>query len=334
MMGARRHAALDAAVVVCLLLYGAAVVLYPGFLAPRVAVGFFAENAFLGIAAVGMTLVLISGGIDLSVGAVVGCSSILIATLVTVSGWHPLPAMALALGLGAGLGAAMGVLIHAFQLPPFIVTLAGMFLARGVGFVIHREALGVSHPFLGDAYDLHLHVVRALHVPEAAGVVLQRYAPTTAILLAGVALVWWLVMRLTRFGICVRAIGGAPESARLMGLPVGRTRVLVYAQSGLCASLAGAVYVLYTFSGNPNAGTMLELDAIAVAVIGGTSLFGGVGSVAGTVVGVVIFGIIQTAIIFDGRLNSWWTRIAIGALLLAFILFQRLIEHTLERRGR
>jgi simple sugar transport system permease protein len=114
-----------------------------------------------------------------------------------------------------------------------------------------------------------------------------------------------------------------------MGLPVGRTKIGVYALSGFCSALAGAVYTLYTFSGNPTAGTMLELDAIAAAVIGGTLLTGGVGYVAGTLLGVLIFGIIQTAIIFDGRLSSWWTRIAIGILLLAFILLQRLLQRTI-----
>jgi simple sugar transport system permease protein len=111
-----------------------------------------------------------------------------------------------------------------------------------------------------------------------------------------------------------------------MGLPVGRTKVGVYALSGFCSALAGVVYCLYTQSGNPNAGMGLELDAIAAVVIGGTLLSGGVGYVAGTVVGVLIFGIIQTAIVFQGTLSSWWTKIVIGVLLLAFILLQKMIQ--------
>jgi simple sugar transport system permease protein len=111
-----------------------------------------------------------------------------------------------------------------------------------------------------------------------------------------------------------------------MGLPTGATRIGVFALSGFCSALAGVVYCVYTFSGNPNAATGLELDAIAAVVIGGTLLTGGVGYVAGTSVGVLIFGIIQTAITFDGRLSSWWTKIVIGALLLLFLLLQKLIQ--------
>jgi simple sugar transport system permease protein len=129
----------------------------------------------------------------------------------------------------------------------------------------------------------------------------------------------------TRFGRNIDAVSGSEESSGLMGLPVARAKIAVYALSGLCSALAGAVYTLYTFSGNPTAGMMLELDAIAATVIGATLLTGGVGYMAGTLWGVFIFGIIQTAIIFHGRLSSWWTRLAIGNLFLAFILLQRTI---------
>ena len=118
-----------------------------------------------------------------------------------------------------------------------------------------------------------------------------------------------------------------------MGLPVARTKVAVYALSGLCSAIAGIVYSLYTFSGNPNAGGGLELDAIAAVVIGGTLLSGGVGYVAGTLIGVLIFGIIQTALSFEGTLSSWWTKIAIGLLLLLFILLQKLIQAKKFRRS-
>ena len=130
----------------------------------------------------------------------------------------------------------------------------------------------------------------------------------------------------TRFGRNIYAIGGNEQSAILMGLPVARTRIGVYALSGFCSALAGVVYTLYTSSGNPTAATGLELDAIAAVVIGGTLLSGGVGYVAGTLIGVLIFGIIQTAITFQGTLSSWWTKIAVGVLLLFFILSQRVIQ--------
>src|SRR5690606_7322539 len=130
----------------------------------------------------------------------------------------------------------------------------------------------------------------------------------------------------TRFGRAVYAIGGSEQSAALMGLPVASTVVRVYAFSGFCSALAGVVYTLYMLSGYSLHGMGLELDAIAAVVIGGTMLSGGIGYVSGTFVGVLILGIIQTLIAFDGSLSSWWTRIVIGVLLLVFCLLQRLLE--------
>jgi len=129
----------------------------------------------------------------------------------------------------------------------------------------------------------------------------------------------------TKFGRAVYAIGGNPQSASLMGLPVAATVIRVYALSGFCSALAGVVYALYMLSGYSQHALGLELDAIAAVVIGGTLLTGGRGHVAGTLCGVLILGLIQTLIAFDGRLSSWWTRIAIGLLLLVFCLLQRLL---------
>ncbi len=305
----RGRGPLAATLLVGAVLYAAAGLLCDGLFSPRVAAGIFVDNAFLGIAAVGVTFVILAGGIDLSIGAVVGCSSIMIATLVEGAGFHPVPAVLAALAFGAALGGAMGSAIHAWALPPFVVTLAGMFLARGLGFLISRESIGIRH---------------ALYADLSA-------APVIALVFVAVVVAAAVVAHRTRFGRRVYALGGSEESARLMGLPVGPTRVAVYAASGFCAALAGAVYGFYTVSGNASAGTMLELDAIAAAVIGGTRLAGGAGSPAGTLLGVLVLGTIQTAIMWEGRLSPWWSRIAIGALLLGFILLQSALERALGR---
>jgi len=328
----RRYGTLAATAAVCLLLYLVAGFRYDGFFSPRVIASFLGDNAFLGIVAVGMTFVILSGGIDLSVGAVVGCSSIIIAALVEEAHWHPLAAIALVLGAGTVFGASMGGLIHRFRLPPFIVTLAGMFFARGLGFVVHQESIAIQHGFYPWLYDLPARAARSAGLSEHGAQTAGHHLPLTgalflAVLAAGVYVGHW-----TRFGRATYAVGGDEDSALLMGLPVGRTKVQVYALSGFCAALGGAVYTLYTFSGNPTAGTMLELDAIAAVVIGGTLLTGGVGYVGGTLLGVLIFGIIQTAIMFDGSLSSWWTRIAVGFLLLVFVLLQRLLQGTLAAK--
>lgn len=299
------------------------------------------ESAVLGIAAVGMTFVILSGGIDLSVGSVVALTSILIATLTydpaldprvvgKVSeflphGLHPLAAIAIALAAGVGFGSAMGCLIHFFKLPPFLVTLGGMFFARGLAFTIKSESLSIKHPFYGET------IQRALKVPLTGRVDL----PFTVFCLLGLLAAGLCLAHWRRFGRNVYAVGGDEKSAVLMGLPVGRTKVLVYALSGFCASLAGVVYTFAVSKGDPlNAGMGLELDAIAATVIGGTLLSGGVGFLAGTLLGVLIFGLIQTLINFQGSLSAWWTRIAVGVLVLLFILLQNFVSAASRRAAK
>jgi len=301
-------------------LYVAAGCLYDGFFGPRVAVNLLADNAALGIAAVGLTLVIFSGGIDLSVGAVVGFTSIFTATLVEQHGIHPAAAAAAALAIGATLGAGMGALIHWFRQPAFLITLAGMFLMRGLAFLISTESTGLTHPLYEKLSACELAFGEEFRLPA------------TALAFLGVLLLGYVIGHHTRFGRNLLAVGGSESSALLMGLPLGATRVGVYALNSVCAVIAGLVLALYTGSGNPSFGLGLELDAIAVVVIGGTLLTGGRGHVAGTLLGLLIFGVIQAALVFDGRLSSHWIRIVIGALLLGFILLQRLLLARLDRR--
>ncbi len=312
----KRNIPFTATAVVCVLLYAFAAIQFHdvNFFSLRVFVNFFYDNAFLGIAAIGMTFVILSGGIDLSVGGVVGLVSVMLAILIEKHGAPPAVAIPLVLLLGAGLGTIMGAFIHYFALPAFLVTLAGMFFARGMALVLQYESIPITQ---------HIDAINnGLVIPIGFDLVL----PAAAIIyLAAFVLALWLA-HFSRFGRNVYAIGGSEQSATLMGLPVARTRVGVYALSGFCAALAGVTYSLYTSSGNPNAGMALELDAIAAAVIGGALLSGGVGYLAGTFVGVLIFGIIQTAIIFQGTLSSWWTKIVVGGLLLLFILLQKLVQ--------
>ena len=304
----RTQLSLLATMVVFVAIYGLAAWRYDGFLSRGVFFNLLGDNAFLGVAAVGMTFVILSGGIDLSVGSMIGFTSILVATLIVKLHLHPLAAFAVAELVGAGFGAGMGVLIQSFALPPFLVTLAGLFLARGMGFVLSLESITIDHPFY--------RVVSGWEMFPAPALVFL------VVLALGV-----FVSRFTRFGRTVYAVGGNEPSARLMGLPVSGVKVATYALSGLCSALAGIIYSVYTSSGNASVGAGLELDAIAAVVIGGTLLTGGVGSVLGTLFGVLILGAIQTMITFEGTLSSWYARITIGVLLLVFILLQRAVHH-------
>lgn len=300
-------------------LFVAAGFMYDGFFSSRVAVNLFTDNAALGLTAIGMTLVIFSGGIDLSVGAVAGFTSIFVATLVEKHHVHPAAAAFYALLIGGAVGGGMGALIHFFRQPAFLITLAGMFLMRGCAFWLNTESVGISHPLYNSLSGYAL---------ELGGVAL----PFAALALIAALAAGGVLAHYTRFGRNLLAVGGNEQSALLMGLPIGPTKIWVYAVNGLCAAASGLVSTLYTGSGNPSTGIGLELEAIAVVVIGGTLLTGGRGHMLGTVFGILIFGTIQSILLFDGRLSPWWTRIVVGGLLLAFILLQRFLVRGAGRK--
>ncbi|MDT0137921.1 galactofuranose ABC transporter, permease protein YjfF [Acidovorax sp. PRC11] len=293
---------------------------YTGFFSAQVFLNLLIDNAFLIIVAVGMTFVILSGGIDLSVGAVVALTTMVFASLVERHGWSPAAAVPVVLAMGLGFGAFMGLLIERFRLQPFIVTLAGMFLARGLCYLISIDSISITHEGYSELAQWRLQLTETASLSLGALIAI-------AVVLAGI-----FVAHCTPFGRAVYAVGGSEHSAVLMGLPVRSTLVGVYALSGLCSALAGVVFTFYMLSGYGLHAVGMELDAIAAVVIGGTLLTGGVGYVAGTLFGVLMLGIIQTLISFDGTLSSWWTRIAVGVLLFVFCLLQRLLTRRSGRR--
>ncbi len=258
-----------------------------------------------------MTFVILSGGIDLSVGAMIALTTVVSAQLVENQGMSPFIVIPLVLLMGTGIGLIMGGIIQVFRVQPFIVTLAGLFFARGMCFIISTSAITISHPFYRAAS------LYRIYLPGG------KYFISVSVIIFVVVLALALFLaHFTSYGRTVYAIGGNEQSARLMGLPVGRTKVLIYTMNGFLSALAGVAFSLYTLSGYGWYVNGLELDAIAGVVIGGTLLTGGVGYVIGTVFGVLIMGLIQTVVIFQGTLNSWWTRIVVGLLTLFFILIQ------------
>jgi galactofuranose transport system permease protein len=285
---------------------------YTGFFSAQVFLNLFIDNAFLIVVSVGMTFVILSGGIDLSVGSVIALTTMVSASLVEQHGWSLALVVPLVLLMGATFGAFMGVLIERFDLQPFIVTLAGMFLARGLCYLISIDSISITDPLYS--------AVSQWRIPVFAGASISVGALLAIVVLLGGI----FVAHCTPFGRAVYAVGGDENSALLMGLPVRGTLIGVYTLSGFCSALAGVVFTFYMLSGYGLHAVGLELDAIAAVVIGGTLLSGGVGYVAGTLFGVLMLGIIQTLISFDGSLSSWWTRIVVGALLFVFCLLQRL----------
>jgi simple sugar transport system permease protein len=300
-----------------IVMFGVGAARYRGFASGQVIANLFVDNAFLIVLAVGMTFVILTGGIDLSVGSVVALSTMIAAALAR-DGWTPALVIAIVLVVGSTLGLLTGLVIHYFQIQPFIATLAAMFLARGLCYVISLDSISITDPWFTAMAQTQIPIVPHLAI-----------SPSVIVALVVVAIAF-VVLHFTRTGRTVYAIGGSDTSAMLMGLPVSRTKVLVYVISGFCSAVAGVLFTFYTLSGYSLTAVGMELDAIAAVVIGGTLLTGGYGFVLGSLLGVLLLGVIQTIISFEGTLSSWWTKIVIGSLLLVFIILQRVL--TARRR--
>ena len=306
-----RYIPVLATLVLFCVMYGIGIANYEGFSDTQVLLNIFIDNAHLLIVAIGMTFVILSGGIDLSVGAVLALGTVIAASLLR-AGWNPFVVIVIVLVVGALFGLAQGAIIHFFEIQPFIATLAGLFTARGLAHLITTKSIPITDDFWTSTATERIHFGGFRLSPSAL----------IAIVLAILAA---LALAYTRFGRNAYAVGGNAQSAQLMGLPVARTRILVYVLSGLCAALGGVLYSFETPAGFSLTAQGMELDAIAAVVIGGTLLTGGSGFLAGTVLGVLVLGLIQTILTFQGTLSSWWTRIVIGGLLFVFILLQRIV---------
>ena len=307
-----RFSSVIVTLVLLIVMFGIGTSRYRNFAAPQNVANLFVDNAFLIVLAVGMTFVILTGGIDLSVGSVVALSTMIAASMAR-DGWPPVIVIAAVLIAGSALGLLSGLVIHYFQIQPFIVTLATMFLARGLCYVISLNSISITDPWFTAMAQTRIPLAPRLNI-----------TPSVIIAIV-VVIIGFIVLHYTRTGRTVYAIGGGEHSAMLMGLPVSRTKVVVYAISGFCSAIAGILFSFYTLSGYSLTAVGMELDAIAAVVIGGTLLTGGYGFVLGSLLGVLLLGIIQTIISFEGTLSSWWTKIVIGSLLLVFIVLQRVL---------
>ena len=288
------------------------------FLAPDNVANIVRAISETGIIALGMTFVIITAGIDLSVGAMLGLSSVLTATLLTAPGWGIASTLLAVLAAGMAFGAAQGAISTRFRLEPFIVTLAGLQVARGLALVVsHNKYINISY---GSGPGL---------APPAFAVLGDRLfgntVPVATVVFVALAIVATLVLNLTRFGRYVYAVGGNERAARLSGVPVSRVKVLVYAITGLCSAVAGIVHAGQFSFGSPNDGGGYELTAIAAVVIGGTSLFGGSGSMTGTIAGSVMLGALANVLQLN-NVNAALQLLATGAIIVLAAVLQSLVS--------
>lgn len=270
----------------------------------------------IGIIAVGMTLVILVGGIDLSVGSVMGLASVGVALLLTSGGWGLVPGVLLILALGFGFGLLQGIASARFRIQSFIVTLAGMQIARGIARM-WSGGEGVSIAY-GDGPGQAPVPFSLLGERTFGGVV-----PIPALFFVVVAALAVLVLRASAFSRHVYAIGGNEKAAVLSGVPVIRVKVLVFGLCGLLAALAGIVHAGQYNFGGPNDGTGYELNAIAAVVIGGTSLSGGRGSVSGTVAGALLVGVLDNILQLND-IDSNVQLIVVGVVIVLAAGLQRL----------
>jgi len=320
----RKFLPLAATIFLFIIAYSFGAFSYAGMRDPQAFFTLFIITPFLLISAIGETFVVFTGGIDLSVSGVVALTATASAALLQ-AGVNPWIVFGLMLIMGMTLGAVMGTFIAYLKVHPWIATIAGMWFARGMCYIISDSEIRIYDPL----YKL-LAGTKIL-IPGLADVVTKKgaYITPLVVLSMTIFIIALFVAHFTKFGRTIYAIGGNgganEQSARLMGLPVDRTKILVYTVNGLCSALAGIAYSIYVGSGHGSHATGFEMTVIAAVVIGGTMLTGGEGYMFGTLFGVLTTALIQMIIQFNGKLSSWWTSIAIGVLTLAFIGIQSLL---------
>lgn len=315
-----------------LLYIGAMVFLGSGFLKPQTFFNILNANAALIILACGMSLVMITGGIDISVGGVTALVSMCCAVYLDYKGGNVFMAVIIALAIGLAFGAFQGFLVAYLDIQPFIVTLAGMFFARGMTTIVNTSPFNVEN----EAF-VALKMTR-VNVPGMGSVnKIGKYVPAyveIGVLVALlVVIVMFVMLRWAKLGRNFYAVGGNKQSALMLGINVKRTKFLSHLICGLLAGIGGFVYFLHVGSGSPSHATGAEMDAIASSIIGGTMLTGGVGNVLGTFFGVLSLSTIQNIVSSAGFDQAWWSGITRAAMLCLFLVIQSVVMSARKKRN-
>lgn len=289
------------------------------------------NNAGLLCVTCGMTCVMLTGGIDISVGSLIAMDCMFIAVGIEKWNMNPILLMVLVLVIGAVFGMVQGFCVGYLKIQPFIVTMAGMFFGRGMTAVICTEQVSVS------SSELFVKIAQTkIELPFGAytnnkGVLQVPYVRIPVVIALVVLIIVFLMLKYTKFGRSLYAVGGSEQSAVMMGLDVAKTKLKAYVLSSVLCSIGGICFCLNTMSGSVQQATGLEMDAISSAVIGGTLLTGGVGNVVGSFFGVLINGTISTLVKTNGKLLSSWSNIAVAALLCFFIILQSVFAKIKEK---
>lgn len=300
-----------------------------GFLRPQQLFDIFNNNASLIIISCGLTIVMITGGIDISVGGITALVVMSCVVFLDDGGGNLFTSLLLALGIGLAFGVLQGYLISYLEIQPFIVTLAGMFFARGMTTIVSVEPRTATNEGFLALKDARIEIPFLGHEAKNGEIIPARIELGVLIALAVVAVIF-LLLRFTKLGRNFYAVGGNQHSALMLGINVKRTKFLAHVLCGLLAGLGGFVFLMHTGAGNATNAAGAEMNAIASSIIGGTLLTGGVGNIIGTLFGVLTLTTIKSIVVASGLREPWWQSITTGALLCFFIILQSVI---LSRRG-
>ncbi len=312
-------------VIIFLLMYIGAIILQGGgFTKPQMFFNILNANAALIITSCGMTIVMISGGIDISVGGVVALVSMCCAVYLDYHDGSILGSILIALGIGLLYGIVQGFLVAYLDIQPFIVSLAGMFFARGMTTIVNTAPFNVADPEFNELKLTRI-FIPGMGSVNKKGIYVPAYVEIGVIIAIVLVLLLFLVLRYTKLGRNFYAVGGNKQSALMLGINVKRTKFLSHLLCSLLAGVGGYVYFLHVGSGAASHAMGMEMNAIASSIIGGTMLTGGVGNIIGTLFGVLALSTIQNIVASAGLDQAWWTGITIAAMLCIFLLIQSIV---------
>ena len=295
-----------------------------GFARTQNFLNLFISNAGLIVIGIGMTVVMITGGIDISVGSFVAMGCMMLAWMMEKGGVGAVPAVIIVLITGIVFGLVQGFLVAYMDIQPFIVTLTGMFFARGMTAIISKDMISITNETFMAWAKAKIYLPFGGYLNKK-GMMIQPYIYPTVIIALVLLVAAFIMLKYTKFGRSIYAVGGSQQSALMLGLNVRKVKLKAYVLDGFLCGVGSVLFCLNTLGGFVEQAKGFEMDAIASSVIGGTLLTGGVGNVVGTLFGVMIKATIEAFITFQGTLSSWWTRITIAALLCFFIVLQSIL---------
>ena len=319
-------------IVVFFAMYAAAMIFIGrGFLKVQTFFNILNENAALIILSCAMSVVMITGGIDISVGKLTALICMSAAVNLDYQGGSVLSALLLALGIGLAFGLVQGYLVAYLQIQPFIVSLAGMFFAKGMTTIVNATQFNVQHAGFQALKNTRVYVPGAGSYNKL-GVFVPAYVEIGVIVAILVVLVLFVLLRWTKLGRNFYAVGGNPQSANMLGINVKRTKFLAHLLCSFLAGIGGFVYFLHVGSGAPSHATGAEMNAIASSIIGGTMLTGGVGNIIGTFFGVLSLSTIKNIVSLLGLDDAWWTNITVALMICIFLVVQSIV--LMRKKGK